>query len=100
MSGIRDSILPPLEWLSEQDPPAPAAVSDWLMELGSMTRRFERHCAKVRVEPQRECFVTREALGDEANHLPDSPRYWLREVVLLGDDQPWLLGRTVILKIR
>ena len=75
MSGIRDSILPPLEWLSEQDPPAPAAVSDWLMELGSMTRRFERHCAQVRVEPQRECFVTREALGD---------------------DQPWLLGRTVI----
>lgn len=64
MSGIRDSILPPLEWLSEQDPPAPAAVSDWLMELGSMTRRFERHCAQVRVEPQRECFVTREALGD------------------------------------
>lgn len=92
MSGIRDSILPPLEWLSEQDPPAPAAVSDWLMELGSMTRRFERHCAKVRVEPQRECFVTREALGDEANHLPDSPRYWLREVVLLGDDQPLAAG--------
>ena len=92
MSGIRDSILPPLEWLSEQDPPAPAAVSDWLMELGSMTRRFERHCAQVRVEPQRECFVTREALGDEANHLPDSSRYWLREVVLLGDDQPWLVA--------
>lgn len=22
--------------------------------------------------------------------------HWLREVVLLGDDQPWLLGRTVI----
>jgi chorismate--pyruvate lyase len=96
MSGNRDSILPPLEWLSVQYPPVPAAVSDWLMELGSMTRRFERHCGRVHVEPQRECFVTRDQLGEEAEHLPDSPRYWLREIVLLGDNQPWLLGRTVI----
>ncbi|CAI1601744.1 Chorismate--pyruvate lyase [Serratia quinivorans] len=96
MSGIRDSILPPLEWLSAQHPPVPVAVSDWLMEPGSMTRRFERHCGRVHVEPQRECFVTRDQLGEEAEHLPDSPRYWLREVVLLGDNQPWLLGRTVI----
>ena len=65
-----------------------------------MTRRFERHCAQVRVEPQRECFVTREALGDEAKHLPDSPRYWLREVVLWATTSPWLLGRTVIPEIR
>ncbi|MGB8667186.1 MAG: chorismate lyase [Serratia inhibens] len=96
MSGNRDSILPPLEWLSAQSPPVPAAVSDWLMELGSMTRRFERHCGRVHVEPQRECFVTRDQLGEEAEHLPDSPRYWLREIILLGDNQPWLLGRTVI----
>lgn len=95
MSGTRDSILPPIEWLSEHAP-IPAPVSDWLMELGSMTRRFERHCGRVHVEPQRECFVTREQLAEEAAHLPHSERYWLREIVLLGDGQPWLLGRTVI----
>ncbi|VEA70453.1 Chorismate--pyruvate lyase [Serratia rubidaea] len=50
----------------------------------------------MRVEPQREGFVSREELGEEADHLPESQRYWLREIVLLGDDQPWLLGRTVI----
>lgn len=95
MSGTRDSILPPIEWLPEHSP-IPAAVSDWLMELGSMTRRFERHCGRVHVEPQRECFVTRDRLVEEAEHLPCSERYWLREVVLLGDGRPWLLGRTVI----
>ncbi|MEB6334085.1 chorismate lyase [Serratia rhizosphaerae] len=96
MPGNSESILPPLEWLTEQHPPVPAAINDWLMELGSMTQRFEKHCRCVRVEPQREGFVSREELGEEAEHLPDSPRYWLREIVLLGDDQPWLLGRTVI----
>ncbi|AHG19853.1 chorismate--pyruvate lyase [Chania multitudinisentens RB-25] len=95
MSGNRDSILPPIAWLPENSP-IPAAISDWLMELGSMTRRFERHCGHVHIEPQRECFVTRDQLGEEAEHLPDSERYWLREIVLLGDDHPWLLGRTVI----
>ena len=96
MPGNSESILPPLEWLTEQHPPVPAAINDWLMELGSMTRRFEQHCRCVRVEPQREGFVSRAALGEEADHLPESQRYWLREIVLLGDDQPWLLGRTVI----
>lgn len=95
MSGTKDSILPPIEWLSEHSP-IPAAVSDWLMELGSMTCRFERHYGRVHVEPQRECFVTRDQLAEETSHLPHSERYWLREIVLLGDGQPWLLGRTVI----
>ena len=95
MSGNQEPILPPIEWLSEHSS-IPAAVSDWLMELGSMTRRFERHCRRVQVEPQRECFITRDQLAEEAAHLPYSERYWLREIVLLGDGEPWLLGRTVI----
>lgn len=95
MSGNRGSILPPIAWLPENSP-IPAAISGWLMELGSMTRRFERHCSLVQVEPQRECFVTRDQLGEEAEHLPYSERYWLREIRLLGDGHPWLLGRTVI----
>lgn len=96
MSDLRDSILPPLEWLSDQDSLIPENIRDWLMEPGSMTLRLKKHCAQVRIEPQRECFVTRDKLQDEAEHLPESPRYWLREIILMGDDQPWLLGRTVI----
>ncbi|WP_332060499.1 chorismate lyase [Bartonella sp. CB74] len=96
ISDLKDSILPPLKWLSDQDPPVPADIHDWLMETGSMTRRLENYCTCVRVEPQRECFITRDKLEEEAEHLPNSTRYWLREVILMGDNQPWLLGRTVI----
>ncbi|WP_374112165.1 chorismate lyase [Bartonella harrusi] len=96
MSESRDSILPPLKWLSDQDPPIPENAHDWLMETGSMTLRLKKYCTSIRVEPKRECFITRDKLKEEAQHLPDSPRYWLREVILMGDNQPWLLGRTVI----
>ncbi|OPB29918.1 chorismate lyase [Bartonella sp. WD12.1] len=61
-----------------------------------MTRRLERHCTQIHIEPQRECFITYDELEDEDEHLPDTSRYWLREIVLMGDNQPWLLGRTVI----
>ncbi|WP_034459798.1 chorismate lyase [Bartonella koehlerae] len=96
MFDPKDSILPPLKWLSDQDPPVPTSIKDWLMELGSMTRRFENHCTCIHIEPQRECFITRDKLKEEAAHLPKSARYWLREVILMGDNQPWLLGRTVM----
>ena len=62
-----------------------------------MTRRFEKQGVTVTVQPKRECFVTREELGEsEAEQLPVSARYWIREIVLFGDDEAWLLGRTVI----
>ncbi|ENN91216.1 chorismate lyase [Bartonella bovis] len=98
MSSTRtsNSILPPLKWLSDRDRSVPINVKDWLMEPGSMTRRFERHCAQIHIDPQRECFITYDKLEEEAEHLPKTSRYWLREIVLRGDNQPWLLGRTVI----
>ncbi|MBS0970378.1 MULTISPECIES: chorismate lyase [Yersiniaceae] len=85
-----------LHWLGPADP-VPPHIADWLGEIGSMTRRFEQHCREVTVQPVKEGFITRAALRpEEAADLPDSPRYWLREIVLLGDGVPWLLGRTVI----
>ncbi|WP_455473803.1 chorismate lyase [Bartonella sp. B30(2025)] len=95
-SDLIGSILPSLKWLSDQDPPIPANIRDWLMEQGSMTRRLETYCTCIRVEPQYEGFITRDNLGEEAEHLPDSASYWLREIILMGDNQPWLFGRTVI----
>ncbi len=95
MSGNKDSILPPLEWLFDQHLPLPAAISDWLMELGYMTRHSERHCTRIHIELQRACFLIRDQLGElgeEAEHLPDSTRYWLREIVLLGDTSILVVG--------
>jgi len=93
-----DALLIPasLHWLAPDDP-VPPHIADWLSEIGSMTRRFEQHCREVTVQPVKEGFIHRAALRpEEAADLPDSPRYWLREIVLLGDGAPWLLGRTVI----
>ncbi len=91
----------PIKWLSTEQGVAPDsvpdAVFDWLMELGSMTKRFEQHCQQVTVAPYQEKFITRcELSHDEADALPESQRYWMREVVLYGDEIPWLLGRTIV----
>ncbi|MCW6567765.1 chorismate lyase [Yersinia ruckeri] len=96
MSDGEASILKPIQWRSIEQPGLHADVAEWLMELGSMTCRFEQHCQRVHIEPQQERFITRDELGEEAEHLPVSERYWLREVILCGDGQPWLLGRTVV----
>jgi chorismate lyase len=96
MSTGDASIIKPIQWCAIESPHLPADIADWLMEPGSMTRRFEQHCLRVHVEPQQECFITRNELGDDAEHLPVSERYWLREIILYGDNEPWLLGRTVI----
>ncbi|ENA1739956.1 chorismate lyase [Yersinia ruckeri] len=96
MSDGEASILKLIQWRSIEQPGLHADVAEWLMELGSMTRRFEQHCQRVHIEPQQERFITRDELGEEAEHLPVSERYWLREVILCGDGQPWLLGRTVV----
>jgi chorismate--pyruvate lyase len=93
---VNCSLLPPITWFYDQHPSIPASIKAWLMEVGSMTSRFERYCERVSVEPQRECFVDGGDLGEELEHLEVSQRYWLREIMLFGDNEPWLLGRTVI----
>ncbi|WP_340621388.1 chorismate lyase [Xenorhabdus siamensis] len=93
-----DTILTstPIHWFSAGEVNTPENILDWLMEVGSMTHRFEQHCHHVTVAPFRECFITTADIGDESEHLPVSEKYWLREIVLYGDNIPWLLGRTVI----
>ncbi|AFH93542.1 TPA: chorismate lyase [Providencia stuartii] len=87
----------PITWLSEDDDLVPENVLDWLHELGSMTKRLEQHCQRVTVVPYTQRYVTQEALSEEeAACLPVSEYYWLREVIMYGDNIPWLLGRTLI----
>ncbi|MBW3118485.1 chorismate lyase [Providencia rettgeri] len=90
----------PIHWLAENDKNdkiVPANILDWLLELGSMTKRFEQHSQQVTVIPYLERYVSQDKLSaDEVQSLPESPRYWVREVVMYGDGIPWLLGRTII----
>lgn len=71
-------------------------LSDWLLLEDSMTQRFEQQGKQVTVTLINEGYIEREALTDEAALLPDEPRYWLREIILNADGEPWLAGRTVV----
>lgn len=73
-----------------------ASLLDWLLLEDSMTKRFEQHCSRVSVNILREEFVTADEHLPEAELLPTAKRYWLREIVLCGDGEPWLIGRTVV----
>jgi len=73
-----------------------ASWLDWLLLEDSMTKRFEQYCTKVTVRLVREEFVRQDECQPEVDLLPLSENYWLREIILCGDDEPWLLGRTVI----
>jgi len=90
------SPLRALHFLADIPAGVSAARLDWLLLEDSMTKRFEQYCNRVTVRLLREDFIPEEEAPMEAPLLPRSPRYWLREVILCGDDVPWLLGRTVV----
>ncbi|KQN57754.1 chorismate lyase [Erwinia sp. E602] len=90
------SPLRAIDWLPESSPLLTAPLLDWLMEVDSMTRRFERYCGEVTVNVLREGFVGGDAWPEESALLPDEPRYWLREIELCGDGVPWLVARTLV----
>ncbi|ACS87164.1 chorismate lyase [Musicola paradisiaca] len=83
-----------VEWCAPEV--LPATVAEWLTSRDSMTRLLERYCRCLRVQVETERFVASLRIPEEPSLLPLSERYWLREVTLFGDDQPWLFGRTVM----
>lgn len=87
----------PISWFVEGEESVPENVLGWLQEQRSMTKRFEQHCQKVTVIPYLELYISLDMLTtDEQKCLPISERYWLREVIMYGDNIPWLIGRTLI----
>jgi chorismate--pyruvate lyase len=76
-------------------PSLDAEQLDWLLLEDSMTKRFEQY-GVVSVTLIDEGFVTRDAIAEELPLLPNEQRYWLREILLCVDGEPWLAGRTVV----
>ena len=77
-------------------PQLDARLLDWLLLEDSMTRRFEQQGKKVTVTLLREAWVDSSDIASELPLLSDEPRYWLREILLCADGEPWLAGRTVV----
>ncbi|MEQ9877491.1 chorismate lyase [Pectobacterium aroidearum] len=96
MSDDVSTLLRTISWFAEPPSVLPEHIGDWLMETGSMTQRLEKYCAQLTVTLCREGFVSSQSLGEESEQLPPDERYWLREVVLYGDERPWLFGRTIV----
>lgn len=69
---------------------------DWLLLEDSMTKRFEQQGKTVTVTMIQEGFVTSADIASELPLLPKEERYWLREILLCADGEPWLAGRTVV----
>ena len=51
---------------------------------------------EVRAAMIQEGFVTSADIASELPLLPKEERYWLREILLCADGEPWLAGRTVV----
>jgi len=75
-------------------------IYSWLVDEASMTARLEAYCQKLEVIIVKEGFIPDSELTSEEVSLIVNPakseRFWLREVQLIADGEPWLAGRTVI----
>ena len=69
----------------------------WLQVEGSFTRALQKYCHRsFHVDVLREGFSTPTPEETRRLALPHRQYAWIREVSLCGDDEPWVLARTVI----
>lgn len=70
-------------------------VKSWLLEVGSMTKRFESLGHQVTVTPHIQAFVDNQAI-DMITPLYQDNRIWQRDITLYASEQPWLVARSLI----
>lgn len=71
-------------------------IKGWLMEQGSLSRRLGECCEHLSVELLHNQVVERSTLQHDEETLLSSSDCLLRKVILKGDGEPWVLGRTLI----
>lgn len=74
---------------------APAAMSDWLADQGSLTRRLERF-GQFRVQPVTQGVGQPTAAEAIMLGLPARRRALIREVLLLVENEPVVAARSVL----
>jgi chorismate--pyruvate lyase len=69
----------------------------WLQEPNSLTKRLKGYCQALTVEVVENRWVDISELSQqEVDVLGQYRRYLLREVVIFGDDEPWVLGQSLV----
>ncbi|MEI8672323.1 chorismate lyase [Vibrio sp. SA48] len=92
LSALREVI-----WQQPDDFCFPDQVSQsWLLEQGSLSRVLEKHCQQLGVELLHNKIVKAERLQHDEITLLSKEECLLRKVVLCGDSEPWVVGRTLI----
>jgi chorismate--pyruvate lyase len=86
-----------VDWLSlaEANIPEPT-LKDWLLDTGSLTERVQSACGEFSLQ-----LLGQQALEPHSTELSllkanGQTAYQIREIVLCGDEQPWVFARSVI----
>ena len=69
------------------------------MEQGSLSRKLGKCCQHLSVELLHNQVVERSIVQQDEQRLLSSSDCLLRKVILNGDDEPWVLGRTLIPRV-
>ncbi|PSU32932.1 chorismate lyase [Photobacterium lutimaris] len=90
-------LLDSAQWLTPEETVIERTeFGHWLLELDSLSRRFERHCRVFTVSLEEQGQITRERLTNDERALIGDVDCLLRKVVLKGDGVPWVFARTLI----
>lgn len=86
-----------VDWLSlaEANIPEPT-LKDWLLDTGSLTERVQSACGEFSLQ-----LLGQQTLEPHSTELSllqanGQTAYQIREIVLCGDEQPWVFARSVI----
>ncbi|OBT12945.1 chorismate--pyruvate lyase [Vibrio sp. UCD-FRSSP16_10] len=86
-----------IDWQSPDDFQFPDThAKHWLLEEASLSRRLSLSCSELSVELFTSNKVESELLSAKELDVLDKERCLLREVILRGDRQDWVYGRTLI----
>lgn len=91
------SALRQVEWQNPDSFSFPNPLTtEWLLEQGSLSRLLESYCQSLSVDLLHNKIVAAERLDSQEISLLSRQECLLRKVVLKGDGQPWVIGRTLI----
>lgn len=86
-----------VDWLAPEEFVFPDLnAKSWLLEQESLSHRLSTHCRNLTVDLQYNHWVDAFSLTDSETFLLSQEKCLLRKVILQGDGNPWVVGRTLI----
>ena len=97
MIALYLSALRQVEWQQPETFNFPSQIArNWLLEQSSLSRLLENYCQQLNVDLFHNDMVLADQLDEQEIVLLAEEQCLLRKVVLNGDGEPWILGRTLI----